>query len=107
LEAFKDALKRTLELARGAETEAGRAAAGFAACVEHPTDLGVLWMINSSMVTGTRVYRQYLDNIVAYYAGQPYWNKVDWDLLFGENPFPLYGLDRAQSAIVAADKEPG
>ena len=95
-----------LTRARSSEVEAARSAAAFAACAEHPTDLGVLWMVNSSMVVGTRVYRQTLENIVAYYEGREYWNPVDWDLLFGENPFPLYALDSVASVAVD-DEEPG
>jgi hypothetical protein len=106
LEVFRPALQQVLARTRSAEAEAARSAAAFAACAEHPTDLGVLWMVNSSMVVGARVYRQYVENIVAYYEGREYWNPVDWGLLFGENPFPLYALESV-SSVAAEDGEPG
>ncbi len=90
--------KRTAESAcRSAEESAGF----FARAVEHPTDLAVLWMINSSMVTGTRVLERYLRNLESFYRGEEYWIELDWDALFGECPFPGYSLE--QSDIDSAD----
>jgi hypothetical protein len=107
LGAFRPELQEVLARARSAEVEAAQSAAAFATCAEHPTDLGVLWMINSSMVVGTRVYRQFVENLVAYYEGREYWNPVDWGLLFGENPFPLYALDRVEPVARGDEEEPG
>ena len=45
------------------------------------------------MVIGTRVLRQFLENIVAFYDGREYWKKVDWELLIGECPFPAYDIE--------------
>jgi len=95
----RDKLRETVSLARQAEAESAKAASRFAECVEHPTDLGVLWMINKSMVVGTRVLKQHLGNIQAFYNGREYWQKVDWELLFGTNPYP--------TTAVSPDEEPG
>ncbi len=88
VEMTRKKLSATIALAQRAEAEAARSATDFAECAEHPTDLGVLWMINKSMVIGTWVLRQHLGNILAFYEGREYWNKVDWELLFGTTPYP-------------------
>ena len=86
--------------------ETARTSAGyFADAVTHPTDLGVLWMINSSMVTGTEVLGRYLRNIDAYYAGKEYWGDPGFDRLFGECPYPAYGADALEG--FAGEVEPG
>ena len=99
VEAVRDKLRKTVTLARQAEKGAIQSASEFAECVEHPTDLGVLWMINKSMVIGTRILGQHLENILAFYNGKEYWKKVDWELLFGTNPYP--------TTAVSPDEEPG
>ena len=40
------------------------------------------------MVIGTRVLRQHLGNLLAYYSGEECWKTVDWELLFGTAPYP-------------------
>jgi len=106
LPAFTRALRAVVSAAREAENAAQAAAEGFAACCRHPTDLGVLWMENSSMVIGTRVLRQLLDNTMAYYEGREYWSPVDWELLFDRCPHPAYGLSQMKERG-AAQREPG
>lgn len=105
IERFRTELGESSRVARQAEAEAARSAERFATCVEHPTDLGVLWGINKSMVIGTRVLRQFLQRIVAFYDGQEYWHKIDWDRLFGECPFPAH--DVKMSPVEAGEYEPG
>ncbi len=108
LDTFKPLLSNSFALAQRAEEEAIRSAERFADCVRHTTDLGVLWGINKSMVVGTRVLRQSLSNIVAFYDGREYWGKVDWDLLFGECPFPTYDLEYPAPKVDNTDNhEPG
>jgi hypothetical protein len=88
----REKLARTVAMARQAEEQAAQSARHFAECAEHPTDLGVLWMVSTKVVVGTRVIRQHLSNLEAFYAGKQYWNTVDWDLLFGTTPYPTYDL---------------
>jgi len=99
VDVVRDKLRKAVTTARQAEVEATRSAGRFAECIEHPTDLGVLWMINKSLVIGTRVLTQQLGNILAFYNGEEYWKKVDWELLFGTNPYP--------TTAVSPDEEPG
>ena len=68
-------------------------AKAFARAVDHPTDLGVLWSVNTSMVIGSRVLRSYIANIVRYYRGEEYWEPVPWRSLFDLCPYPAYSLD--------------
>jgi hypothetical protein len=80
-----------------AEEKAGESARRFAECVEHPTDLGVLWVARTKVVVGTRVIRQHLSNLLAFYSGQQYWSKEAWDFLFGTTLFPTYQLKPAKT----------
>ena len=56
----RERLAKAVALARQAEEEAAKSAHRFAECAEHPTDLGVLWMVSTKVVVGTRVIRQHL-----------------------------------------------
>lgn len=98
----REKLTRAVAQARQAEAEAAKSANHFAECAEHPTDLGVLWMVSTKVVVGTRVIRQHLDNLLAFYNGKDYWNKVDWELLFGTTPFPTHEL----KPVKPGDKSP-
>ena len=69
--------------------------------------LGVLWMISHKMGVGSRCLRQYLENILAFYEGREYWNKVDWDIMFGHCPFPVYAMNETTAKEQAEEYEPG
>jgi len=90
--AFRTRLAAARTHAGEAHQEACTSASHFSSCVEHPTDLGVLWMINTSMVIGTRVLEQYLRNVAAYFDGEEYWEPVERDKLFGACPYPAHDL---------------
>ncbi|MBN1394409.1 MAG: hypothetical protein JW959_05260 [Pirellulales bacterium] len=107
VERVREKLHAAADLARRAEEEAHRSAEHFAACAEHPTDLGVLWMIGSKMVVGTRLLREHLENVAAYYDGREYWKKIDWGLLFGSTPYPTHDLKRVDGDGDEAVYEPG
>ncbi len=104
---FKAAFAELVNEARDVEKRTAESARHFADCVEHATDLGVLWMISHKMVLGSRCLRQFLENIYAFYEGREYWKKVDWDLLFGHCPFPAYEFEKASVAEQARGYEPG
>lgn len=107
LGAFKKAFSELVEEARDVEKRAAESARHFADCVEHVTDMAVLWMISHKMVLGSRCLRQFLENILAFYEGREYWKKVDWDLLFGHCPFPAYELEEVSGNETAREYEPG
>ena len=107
LEAFKQAFSELVEEAKCIEQRTLEAAGHFADCVEHVSDLGVLWMISHKMGVGSRCLRQYLENILAFYEGREYWNKVDWDIMFGHCPFPVYAMNETTAKEQAEEYEPG
>ena len=80
-------------------------ASAFARCVEHPTDLGVLWSVNSSMVIGTRVLKSYITNLLRYYRGKEYWEPIPWRSLFDTCPYPAYTLDEMDLTPEEAKKD--
>jgi hypothetical protein len=85
--------------AAAAESLALESAVSFSDSVKHVTDLAILWMINSSMVKGTEVLREYIKSIYAMHAGNNQWKAPEWESLFGECPYP------AQNISVARDDE--
>ena len=107
LDVFKQAFSDLVEEAKDIEKRTHESAAYFADCVEHVTDLGVLWAISHKMGVGCRCLRQYLENILAFYEGREYWNKVDWDIMFGHCPFPVYAMNETTAKDQAEEYEPG
>ena len=97
--ACKAGLKLSVEFAGRSEQSAIMAAEQFANCVAHPSDLGVVWMMNQ-MILAARVLRQYLGNVSAYFEGKPYWAKVEWESLAGASPYPTYGLEDVDTLIL-------
>lgn len=86
-------------LATRTEENATKAARYFADCAVHPTDLATLWMMNHILI-GTRVLRQYLNNVLAYYKGQEYWNDVDWHLFYDTSPFPTFTKEDGDTMVL-------
>lgn len=103
---FKEALAKVITTGHAAEKHARKSAENFTHCSEHPTDLGVLWMVGSSMVIGTELLRQYLENIAAYYDGREYWAPIRWENLFDTCPYPSYGLEEVKISD-SENYEPG
>ena len=99
-------LRVAVEKFSEAEQTAIKSAECFAECVEHPSDMAVLWMINSSMIMGTRALRQYAGNVLAFYEGREYWEEIQWDLLFQNVPFPVNN-EEIKLEKFNADYEPG
>lgn len=96
--ACRNQLAEACSIAWRTEQNAIDAARRFAACSDHPTDLAVTWALNH-IVTGARVLRQYLSNVVAFHNGREYWCPVDWHLFFGESPFPTYSVEGADTMV--------
>jgi len=104
---FKAAFTQLVREARDVEERTTESARHFAGCVEHVTDMAVLWMISHKMVLGSQCLRQFLENILAFYEGREYWNEVDWDILFGHCPFPPYELEVLSPGGDSGELEPG
>ncbi len=65
-------------------------------CIEHTTDLALLWMVNSSMIKGTLVLRQFIQYIWSYHHGCEYDQLVDFNQLFGTCPYPAHEVTSKQ-----------
>jgi hypothetical protein len=93
LDALRASLGALVKSAGGIEEKTRESAVYFADCVEHTTDLALLWMVSHKMVLGSQCLRQFLANIQAFYDGREYWQPVDWDKLFGQCVFPPYTIE--------------
>ena len=107
LDTFRKAFTDLVEEAKKIEKRAEETAGYLTDNVEHVTDLGMLWVISHTMGVGSRCLRQYLENILAFYQGREYWNKVDWDIMFGNSPFPAYDMEDMHTKDQAGEYEPG
>jgi len=97
--AFRDRFRLVIEAAGRIEQSAIAAAEGFTVCAVHPTDCGVVWMMNKT-IHASRVLRQYLNNIMAYFEGREYWNPVEWEMLNGSSPYPTYHIEEIDTLVL-------
>ncbi len=97
--ACRDGLRTAWAAACRTEENAAAAARGFAESVLHPTDLAVIWMMNHVLVA-CRVARQFIRNVLAFYEGREYWERVDWALLYGESPFPTHQVEGSNTLVL-------
>jgi len=107
LEGFKQSLDRLLTESHRLEGVTRESATYFASCVEHTTDLALLWMVSHRMVLGSHCLCEFLENIRAFYSGGEYWKPVDWDKLFGRCVFPPHGTGRVGEGENTSETEPG
>ena len=97
--AFREAFKRVVSLSERVEKSAISAAEGFACCNLHPTDSGVVWMMNKPVIAA-QALRQYLGNIQAYFEGREYWYSVDWHRLSAPSPYPTYSIEGIDTLVL-------
>ena len=73
--------------------------------VDNVSDLGVLWRLNTFVVTGMDLVSQFIENIDAYHHGKPYLNEVAWKRVFSPIPILTQRTDfkRPKSAV----RDPG
>ncbi len=108
LDGFKASLNTLINNAGKLEEQTHRSADHFADCVQHTTDLAVLWMVSHKMVLGSQCLRRFLDNIRAFYDGREYWRPVPWDTLFGHSVFPPHTVEPVKDGPSGkSDDEPG
>ena len=101
--AIRMGLNRVMAIAENARNHSELSATHFARAVDHVTDLGVLWSINSSMVIGTRLLNRYIANVRRFYLGEEYWEPISWEQLFDRCPYPAYTLDEMELSPEAID----
>ncbi|MDX1358708.1 MAG: hypothetical protein R3232_07755, partial [Clostridia bacterium] len=93
--------------AEAANFAAKESAILFSKCVVHTTDLAPLWMVNSSMVKGTEILLQFINNLISYHKGLGNLQPVRWDQLFGECPYPAHGISNRPESDAPHAYEPG
>lgn len=87
---IKNNINELLLKAELVEKQAINSAKILTTCIEHTTDLALLWMVNSSMIKGTLVLRQFIQYIWSYHHGYEYDELVDFNQLFGTCPYPAH-----------------
>ena len=102
---FVDRLDESLRQFQKAKTTARYSAETWSKFVDNVSDLGVLWRLNTYVVTGTDLVSQFVQNIDNYHHGRFYLNEVAWDKIFSPIPIVTKRTDfkRARSAV----PEPG
>lgn len=103
---FVSRLEQAIETADHAHKHAVASAERIAGIVRGVSDLGILHSLNIAMVKGTRLFRDYLANILAFYQGREYWHPLEWDTVFGTPVFPTYEMCRTEEAVESG-YEPG
>jgi hypothetical protein len=76
-------LQKFLQAQRLALSSAGK----WVARLDHVPDLGVLYRMNTFMVTGTELVVRFMENTVSFHRGKPYLKQVNWDKVF--SPLPI------------------
>jgi hypothetical protein len=90
-EEFLKRLDGSLESFQKARVMARNSAQTWSEVVENVSDLGVLWRLNTDVVTGTDLIMQFMENIDNYHHGKPYLNCVEWEKVFSPLPIVLRG----------------
>jgi hypothetical protein len=81
-EQFVEALTKALDEVSEANRQVQAATREYAAMMDHPSDLGVLYHLNARAVLGFDLIFQTMRNIVNFHAGKPYLQHVPWERLF-------------------------
>lgn len=59
----------------------------WAQYVDNVSDVGVLWRLNTFVVTGMDLIAQFMQTINNYHHGKPYLTRVEWEKIF--SPLPI------------------
>ena len=76
--AFRDELVRCEGLFQTAHRKAREVAEKEAEFIDHPSDLAILFELNSEVLTATEEFAKFIKNVVNFHHGRPYWEKVSW-----------------------------
>lgn len=101
-------LDETLRQFQKAKLTARSSAETWSKIVDNVSDLGVLWRLNTYVVTGTDLISQFVQNIDDYHHGRPYLDEVAWDKIFSPIPIVTKRTDfkRAKSAVPDPGPQP-
>jgi hypothetical protein len=87
--AFVDQLEAALGRFAEARALGRRATEHFAAIIDHPSDMGVLYRANISLVIGLELTEQTMANVVHFHRGRGYTAPPQWSRIFHE--YPVFG----------------
>jgi len=84
---FVAQLDESLRQFQQAKITARYSAETWSKIVDNVSDLGVLWRLNTYVVTGTDLVSQFIQNIDNYHHGKFYLNQLAWERVF--SPLPI------------------
>ena len=84
---FVARLDESLRQFQKAKTTARYSVETWSKVVDNVSDLGVLWRLNTFVVTGMDLVSQFMQNIDNYHHGKFYLNQVAWEKVF--SPLPI------------------
>ncbi len=76
--AFRDRLVRCQDLFQAAHRKAREVAEKEAEFIDHPSDVAILFELNSEVLTATEEFAKFIKNVVNFHHGLPYWEEVRW-----------------------------
>ncbi len=76
--AFRDRLVRCQDLFQAAHRKAREVAEKEAEFIDHPSDVAILFELNSEVLTATEECAKFIKNVVNFHHGLPYWEEVRW-----------------------------
>jgi dihydrofolate reductase len=79
-------LDASLEEFREAHQKARSTTEKWDEIIDYPSDLGVLYRINTWILGGTELVEQFMQNVDNYYHGRDYLAPVDWGKVFALTP---------------------
>ena len=84
---FVSALEKSLKEFQAGEDQVKAATREYAEVIDHPSDLGVLYQLNTRGVLGFSLAREWMQNVVNFQEGKPYLEPVPWDRLYSPYPY--------------------
>ncbi len=100
---FVARLDESLRQFQKAKITARHSAETWSKVVDNVSDLGVLWRLNTYVVTGTDLVSQFMQNIDNYHHGKFYLNQVAWEKIFSPIPIITKRTDFKRSPSQAPD----
>jgi hypothetical protein len=102
---FVAQLDESLRQFQKANITARYSAETWSKVVDNVSDLGVLWRLNTYVVTGTELISEFVQNIDNYHHGEFYLNLVAWDKIF--SPIPIITKRTDFKRAPSSAPEPG
>ncbi len=85
-EKFVAQLEASLAVMREGRQQLSEATRTYSEILDHVSDLAVLYHLNARVIEGTDLTVRFLENIVDYYRGKPYLERVPFERLYPPRP---------------------